>query len=51
MSGDSRPEYNVVFVLGGPGAGKGTQCERIQEVSDYTVWLVALSSEICGTKQ
>ncbi|KAL4235491.1 cytidine monophosphate (UMP-CMP) kinase 1 [Mactra antiquata] len=22
-------KYNVVFVLGGPGAGKGTQCENI----------------------
>ncbi|KAK3609061.1 hypothetical protein CHS0354_011326 [Potamilus streckersoni] len=22
-------KYNVVFVLGGPGAGKGTQCEKI----------------------
>lgn len=25
-------EYNVVFVLGGPGAGKGTQCESIVKV-------------------
>ena len=24
---------NVIFVLGGPGAGKGTQCARIAEVS------------------
>jgi UMP-CMP kinase len=23
---------NVVFVLGGPGAGKGTQCEKIVQV-------------------
>lgn len=23
---------NVVFVLGGPGAGKGTQCAKIVEV-------------------
>ncbi|OCT55927.1 hypothetical protein XELAEV_18000380mg [Xenopus laevis] len=23
----------VVFVLGGPGAGKGTQCERIVQVT------------------
>lgn len=23
---------NVVFVLGGPGAGKGTQCSKIVEV-------------------
>lgn len=35
MSGDSKAKYNVVFVLGGPGAGKGTQCERIQEVFGY----------------
>lgn len=26
-------KYNVLFVLGGPGAGKGTQCEKI--VKDY----------------
>ncbi|XP_068098528.1 UMP-CMP kinase [Hyperolius riggenbachi] len=26
----------VVFVLGGPGAGKGTQCERIVEKYGYT---------------
>lgn len=25
-------KYNVVFVLGGPGAGKGTQCAKIVEV-------------------
>uniref|UniRef100_A0A0B7BHI0 UMP-CMP kinase n=1 Tax=Arion vulgaris TaxID=1028688 RepID=A0A0B7BHI0_9EUPU len=31
MSNDSKPPYSVVFVLGGPGAGKGTQCERIQQ--------------------
>lgn len=24
-------KYNVLFVLGGPGAGKGTQCEKIVE--------------------
>ena len=37
----------VVFVLGGPGAGKGTQCARIVEVGGrtmkitilYTLWL------------
>lgn len=27
--------YNVLFVLGGPGAGKGTQCERIVENYGY----------------
>lgn len=25
----------VVFVLGGPGAGKGTQCENIVKVTTY----------------
>ena len=29
----AREKFNVVFVLGGPGAGKGTQCARIVEVS------------------
>lgn len=29
MPGD---KFNVVFVLGGPGAGKGTQCARIVSV-------------------
>lgn len=27
--------YNVVFVLGGPGAGKGTQCVKIVEKYGY----------------
>ena len=29
----AREKFNVVFVLGGPGAGKGTQCACIVEVS------------------
>lgn len=28
-------KYNVVFVLGGPGAGKGTQCAKIVEEYGY----------------
>jgi hypothetical protein len=28
---DSSDEYRVVFVLGGPGAGKGTQSELLLE--------------------
>ncbi|BFZ16526.1 hypothetical protein BsWGS_19565 [Bradybaena similaris] len=35
MSGETKSKYNVVFVLGGPGAGKGTQCEQIQEKFGY----------------
>ncbi|KAI8773207.1 cytidine monophosphate (UMP-CMP) kinase 1 cytosolic [Biomphalaria glabrata] len=31
----SKKLFNVVFVLGGPGAGKGTQCEKIQETFGY----------------
>lgn len=28
-------KYNVIFVLGGPGAGKGTQCENIVREFGY----------------
>jgi UMP-CMP kinase len=35
MSGDSNTKYHVVFVLGGPGAGKGTQCEKIQQTFGF----------------
>jgi len=31
MSGAGDQLFNVVFVLGGPGSGKGTQCARISE--------------------
>ena len=30
------PTRTIVFVLGGPGAGKGTQCERIVEEFGFT---------------
>ena len=32
-----RPESwsNIVFVLGGPGSGKGTQCARISKEFNY----------------
>lgn len=33
MSTVSKELPNVVFVLGGPGAGKGTQCSKIVEVN------------------
>lgn len=26
----------IIFILGGPGSGKGTQCERIVEEYNYT---------------
>ena len=32
MSAAAKP--SVVFVLGGPGAGKGTQCARIVQASE-----------------
>jgi len=37
MSSAMKPD--VVFVLGAPGAGKGTQCENIVKVScDMTIY-------------
>lgn len=38
----NQDKVTVVFVLGGPGAGKGTQCERL--VNDYG--FVHLSGEL-----
>lgn len=35
-------KYNVLFVLGGPGAGKGTQCEKIVQVH-ATIYYMCLA--------
>ncbi len=32
---DSLQKFQVVFVLGGPGSGKGTQCSRIKDTYGY----------------
>ena len=31
----SNPKKNIVFVLGGPGSGKGTQCAKLVEAFNY----------------
>ena len=33
---DSMPHFQIVFVLGGPGSGKGTQCETI--TTNFPTW-------------
>ncbi|KAL6565844.1 UMP-CMP kinase 3 [Orobanche hederae] len=35
-SSDTNKKFKVVFVLGGPGSGKGTQCENIVKHFGYT---------------
>ena len=35
MKREKRSKYEVVFVLGGPGAGKGTQCDLIVRKFGY----------------
>ncbi|XP_063901123.1 UMP-CMP kinase-like, partial [Zophobas morio] len=35
VHGVQRFMYNVVFVLGAPGAGKGTQCQKIADEFNY----------------
>jgi UMP-CMP kinase len=30
------PTKDVVFVIGGPGAGKGTQCDKISKLFGYS---------------
>lgn len=44
MSSTAKPD--VVFVLGAPGAGKGTQCENIVKVSFCVPVLVAKRSKV-----
>ena len=36
LGGDCLTKPEVVFVLGPPGAGKGTQCQKIVEKYGYT---------------
>lgn len=36
MTSDSQTKPKIVFVLGAPGAGKGTQCEKIVETFGFT---------------
>lgn len=35
MEGHLPHDARIIFVLGGPGCGKGTQCERIVGKYDY----------------
>lgn len=35
-STSSQPQFQVVFVLGGPGAGKGTQCTLLADKHNWT---------------
>ena len=43
MSSAAKPV--VIFVLGGPGAGKGTQCEKIVKASTADVSVI--KSKVC----
>lgn len=36
LEGQLAPTTQILFVLGGPGSGKGTQCTRIKEKYGYT---------------
>ena len=31
MGDNSKAKWNIIFVLGSPGGGKGTQCDKIKE--------------------
>jgi len=37
MSGDLS-DKNIIFILGGPGSGKGTQCAKIVENMDSVIY-------------
>lgn len=37
------PEVVVIFVLGGPGAGKGTQCEELVKACGFRHFSGAMS--------
>lgn len=39
-------KFNVVFVLGGPGAGKGTQCAKIVEVGSIFSWATRIYAQL-----
>ncbi|MEE6524255.1 hypothetical protein FKM82_023610, partial [Ascaphus truei] len=36
LSSEKLKNCKIIFVVGGPGSGKGTQCERIVEKYGYT---------------
>ena len=38
MASTNLPKPQIIFVLGGPGSGKGTQCEKIVKNYNYTHW-------------
>jgi adenylate kinase len=45
------PGSKVIFVLGGPGSGKGTQCEKIlEEYKDLGVMHFSTGSFSCATR-
>ncbi|KAM4761185.1 adenylate kinase isoenzyme 1 isoform 2-T3 [Cyanocitta cristata] len=36
MSAEKLKQHKIIFVVGGPGSGKGTQCEKIVQKYGYT---------------
>ncbi|KFZ10315.1 hypothetical protein V502_08201 [Pseudogymnoascus sp. VKM F-4520 (FW-2644)] len=46
----TRDEWTIVFVLGGPGVGKGTQCKKLTE--DYQICHLSVGDVLrAGTKK